>query len=292
MKIVIASGKGGTGKTTVATNLAFLLAREGLRVAYVDCDVEEPNGHLFLQPVIEREWPIEKPVPVVESQRCTQCGRCSKACRFGAIISLPQRTVVFPELCHACGGCQLACPAGAISEKGRRVGTVRAGYAGTIQFLGGELDIGQPMSPPIIRALKETPLEADLVFLDAPPGTSCPVVETLRGADMALLVTEPTPFGLYDLQLAIRLVRALSIPAAVIVNRVVKDGEPFLQWRQRLKQLPVPVWAEIPESRAIAEAYSSGTIIAQNVPEFARELQPVMHKLKASIDEGTCRHQW
>lgn len=290
MKVVIASEKGGTGKTTVATSLAFLAAQDGLRVAYVDCDVEEPNGHLFLQPVIEDEWPIEKPVPHINARRCTHCGRCGDVCRFGAIISLPQNTVVFPELCHACGGCQLACPSQAITELGRRIGTIRAGHAGAIRFLGGVLQIGEPMSPPVIRALKNVTPEADLVFLDAPPGTSCPVVETLRGTDLALLVTELTPFGLYDLHLAVHLVKTLNIPAAIMINRVVKEQDSFSEWRQRLERLQLPVWCELAESRAVAEAYSRGEVIAQSVPDFADQLRPVVQRLKASVNEGTCGH--
>jgi len=287
MKVVIASGKGGTGKTTIATNLAFLMARDGLSVAYLDCDVEEPNGHLFLQPVITWEGPIEKPVPVIDSQRCHHCGRCSEVCRFGAIVSLPQATIVFSELCHACGGCQLACPKQAISEGRRRIGTLRLGHAGTIRFVSGILQVGEAMSPPAIRAVKAAMDESEVALLDAPPGTGCPVVETLREADMVLLVTEPTPFGWHDLQLAVRLVKMLKLPAAIIVNRVRQAGRDNL-WCQRLRSLDFPIWAEIMDKRAVAEAYSRGKIVAQCELQFAEQLKPVVDKLKALIDERAC----
>lgn len=290
MKIVIASGKGGTGKTTVATSLAFLGAANGMNVTYADCDVEEPDGHLFLRPVIEWERPIEKPVPVIDSRRCNHCGRCSQVCRFGAIVSLPQRTVVFSELCHACGGCQLACPAQAIQERPRPIGILRVGRAGRIHFVGGTLQIGEAMSPPAIRAVKEALPQSDLILLDAPPGTGCPVVETLRGADMVLFVTEPTPFGWHDLQMAIRLVRTMELPAAIVANRVRATTEDN-RWRQRLISADIPVWAELTENRAVAEAYSRGEIVAQVIPEFAKELNCVMERLKASINERACGHQ-
>jgi MinD superfamily P-loop ATPase len=287
MKVVIASGKGGTGKTTIATSLAFLMARDGLNVAYLDCDVEEPNGHLFLQPVITWEGPIEKPVPVIDSQRCDHCGRCSEVCRFGAIVSLPQATIVFSELCHACGGCQLACPKQAIREARRRIGTLRLGHAGTIRFVSGILQVGEAMSPPAIRAVKAAMGESEVALLDAPPGTGCPVVETLREADRVLLVTEPTPFGWHDLQLAIRLVTMLKLPAAIIVNRV-KEAERDNVWCQRLRSLDFPIWAEITDKRAVAEAYSRGKIVAQGDSLFAEQLKPVVDKLKALIDERAC----
>lgn len=287
MNVVIASGKGGTGKTTIATNLAFLLARDGLNVSYLDCDVEEPNSHLFLKPVITWEGPIQKPVPVIDSHRCTRCGRCSEVCRFGAIVSLPQTTIVFPELCHACGGCQLICPAQAISERSRRIGTLRRGHAGTIRFVDGVLSVGEAMSPPAIRTVKMARADSDVTLLDAPPGTGCPVVETLRGADFTLLVTEPTPFGWHDLQLAIRLVKMLKLPAAIVINRV-KQAKRDNPWHQRLRSLDIPIWAEVMDRRSVAEAYSRGEIAAQCDPEFAEQMKPVVNRLKALIHERAC----
>ncbi|HRR83833.1 MAG TPA: 4Fe-4S binding protein, partial [Phycisphaerae bacterium] len=183
MRIAIASGKGGTGKTTVATNLAYVASLDGRTVAYVDCDVEEPNGHLFLKP----EWlvskPVTRPVPQVDETRCTQCGRCGEICQYSAIVPLGTTVLVYPELCHGCGGCKLVCPAGAITETPRQIGVLEMGWSGDIQFNRGVLNIGEAMSPPLIRQVKSAPPKTDLTLIDAPPGTSCPVIASVRGAD-------------------------------------------------------------------------------------------------------------
>ena len=212
----MASGKGGTGKTTVATNLATVAAASGRAVAYLDCDVEEPNGHLFLKPVIERQQPIDKLLPSVAPDRCTFCGRCSQVCRYGAIACVNKQVLVFAELCHSCGGCVLACPADAMREVPKPIGELRFGTAGPMQFIEGRLNVGEAMSPPAIRAVKAASTKADLTILDCPPGTSCPVIESIRGSDLVLLVTEPTPFGLHDLKLAVEMVRTLKLPLAVV----------------------------------------------------------------------------
>lgn len=255
MKIAIASGKGGTGKTTVATNLAYMAAQAGAAVAYLDCDVEEPNGHIFLQPVVEQQRPIEKLVPEIDLQRCTHCGRCARACRFGAIASLPAQTMVFAELCHACGGCILACPVDAVRERPRVIGQLRTGRSGAIRFVDGVLNVGEAMSPPAIRAVKAAAPAVGLTILDAPPGTSCPVVETVRGCDRVVLVTEPTPFGLYDLTLAVEMIRAIGVPFGVVINRADAGDARVREYcaRQRISLL-----AEIPDDRAVAEAYARG----------------------------------
>jgi MinD superfamily P-loop ATPase len=250
MIVAVASGKGGTGKTTVATNLAHVAAQTGRRVAYLDCDVEEPNGHIFLRPTVEEERAIEKPVPVVDSARCTHCGACAQICRFGAVASLPEQTLVFAELCHACGGCALVCPADAIGESPRTIGTLRLGTSGPIRFVEGVLNVGEAMSPPAIRAVKEASPPDGLVLLDSPPGTSCPVVETVRGCDLVLLVTEPTPFGLHDLSLAVEMVRAMRLALGVVINRAdLGNGKV----REYCEGHRVPVLAEIPDDRAVAE---------------------------------------
>jgi MinD superfamily P-loop ATPase len=228
MRIAVASGKGGTGKTTLATNLAFVLAQEGVPVAYLDCDVEEPNGHIFLKPEIERTSRVSILVPEVDESKCTYCRACSEACRFSAILALKEKVLTFPNLCHGCGGCSLACGEDAIREVPRPMGVVEQGRAGKVVFVQGRLDVGEAMAPPVIReVLKAAPKEGT-VIVDAPPGTSCPVIESVKGADVVLLVTEPTPFGLHDLKLAVGMVRALGIPFAVAVNRVgVGDREVF-----------------------------------------------------------------
>ena len=219
MNVAIASGKGGTGKTTVATNLAVTAAASGREVQVLDCDVEAPNAHLFLKPEIERSEAVSVPVPEVDEEKCTACGECGRICQYSAIVSLKTKPLVFPELCHGCGGCALVCPEGAITEGLREVGVVEEGSAGGVRFAGGKLRIGEAMAPPLIRAVKERALDDALVIVDAPPGTSCPVIEAVRGADFVLLVTEPTPFGLNDLAIAVDTVRKLGLPFAVVVNR-------------------------------------------------------------------------
>lgn len=277
MRIAIASGKGGTGKTTVATSLAFVASKKGRSVVYLDCDVEEPNGHIFLLPEIESDRPIEKLVPEIDAVRCTHCGRCAQVCRYGAIASLPNQTMVFAELCHSCGGCALACPADAIHEKPRTIGQLRVGRCGAIRFLEGVLNVGEAMSPPAIRAVKAAAPTADLTILDSPPGTSCPVIETLRGCDRVVLVTEPTPFGLYDLVLAVEMVRAMKVPFAVVINRAdVGDG----RVREYCSNKNIRVLAEIPNDRAVAEAYSRGQRICQVVPAFENRIAALLQQIE------------
>lgn len=280
MRIAIASGKGGTGKTTVATNLAHVAARSGRCVAYLDCDVEEPNGHIFLRPRIEETRSIDKPVPVVDLHQCSHCGSCSRICRYGAIASLPEQTLVFPELCHACGGCELACPCDAIQEMPQAIGTLRIGHSGAIRFVDGTLNIGEAMSPPAIRAVKLAAPAADLVLLDAPPGTSCPAIEAVRGSDLVVLVTEPTPFGLNDLKLAVEMVRALGLPMGVVVNRAGIAGGEVSRYCAGHR---VPVLGEIPDDRDVAVAYSRGQIVADAVPEFARRVEDLLERIECGV---------
>lgn len=277
MKIAIASGKGGTGKTTIATSLAHLAATEGRTVAYLDCDVEEPNGHLFLKPQILREEPIHKLIPVVDPSRCTHCGLCSHACRYGAIACVAQQTLIFTELCHSCGGCLLACPEDAIREVPKPIGLLRTGTSGTVQFVEGVLTVGEAMSPPAIRAVKEAAPDADLTILDCPPGTSCPVVESVRGCDLLLLVTEPTPFGLSDLKLAVEMARALKLKFGVVINRAnTGDREVWNYCRHQR----INILAEIPDDRAVAEAYSRGEIAAESVSHVTKRIRSLLETLQ------------
>lgn len=278
MRLAVASGKGGTGKTTIAANLAYLAAESGYAVTYADCDVEEPNGHLFLKPTVVEERAIERLIPVVDSERCTLCGRCSQACRFGAIACVGQSVLIFSELCHACGGCQLACPEGAIREVPRAIGRLRVGASGSVRFVDGVLNVGEAMSPPAIHAVK-TAVEADtgLVILDCPPGTSCPVIASVRGADFVLLVTEPTPFGLCDLALAVEMTRALQLPFAVLINRADAGDREVWQYCQRQG---IPILAEIPDDRTVAEAYSRGELAAAVVPSLAQRLKELLQAVE------------
>lgn len=277
MKIAVASGKGGTGKTTVATNLARAAADAGRRVAYLDCDVEEPNGHIFLKPTLDAQRDIEKPVPVVDMTRCTHCGKCAKVCRYGAVACLPQRTLVFTDLCHSCGGCALVCPSDAIREEPLAIGVLRSGTSGAIRFVDGVLNVGQAMSTPAIRAVKTAAPDAELTILDAPPGTSCPVVETVRDCDLVVLVTEPTPFGLHDLALAVKMVRAVRRPLAVVLNRAGLGGA---DGSGECARHGAPLLAEIPDDRAVAEAYSRGEMITDAVPGYAARMRELLARIE------------
>ena len=265
MKVAVASGKGGTGKTTVATNLAYVASRNGQTVAYVDCDVEEPNGHIFLKPEFAATEPVGVMIPEVNNDQCTHCGECGRICQFSAILPMDDAVLVFPELCHGCGGCLLVCPADAITEVLHESGKVQTGSAGAITFVQGMLNIGQAMSPPVIKAVKRSCPPTDLTIIDAPPGTSCPVIESVRDSDYVILVTEPTPFGLNDLKLAVEMVRAVEIPFGVVINRSdIGDQEVAEFCRSR----GVSILAEIPDDRKIAEAYSRGEMACEAVPVY------------------------
>lgn len=277
MRIAIASGKGGTGKTTVATNLAVTASRAGRSVGYLDCDVEEPNGALFLNPEITEVRPVNVSVPSVDAQKCTGCGLCGDICQYSAILSMNGRVLTFPELCHGCGGCWLVCPSGALVESKRSTGQLEFGLAGDIQCIQGLLDIGQAMSPPIIAAVKAASPDVDLLILDSPPGTSCPVIESVRGSDFVLLVTEPTPFGLHDMKLAVAMLRAMELPFGVVINRA--DGGQLTHEYCREEQ--VEILAEIPDDRLVAEAYSRGELASDAVPIY----RDGMKELLEAIDQ-------
>ncbi|HNT86583.1 MAG TPA: ATP-binding protein [Candidatus Hydrogenedentes bacterium] len=259
--IAIASGKGGTGKTTIAVNLAAVM--EG-PVAYVDCDVEEPNGHIFLKPAITAANSVAIPVPIVDKEKCTGCARCVTACRYNALACVKGRVLVFTELCHGCGGCMLACPEHAISECDHEIGVVETGRANDICFVQGRLKIGVAMSPPLIRAAKAASPSEGTVILDAPPGTSCPVIAAVKDSDFVVLVTEPTPFGLHDLTLAVDTVRQIGIPFGVVVNRCDIGDDRVTDYCQREE---IPILIEIPDDRRIAEAYSRGCMAVESLPD-------------------------
>lgn len=265
MTIAIASGKGGTGKTTVAVNLARTLADQGVPVQYLDCDVEEPNGHLFLRPRMETTQTVGIPVPVVDESKCTACRKCAEACQYHAIAVLKQ-ALVFPELCHGCGGCALVCPTGAIREQERPIGVVETGRADGVAFAQGCLNVGEPMAPPVIRAVRRKAIREGVAILDAPPGTSCPVVATVRDADYVLLVTEPTPFGLNDLKLAVAMIRQLGLRHGVVINRA--DGGDA-NVREFCMRAQIPVLLELPDDRRLAEAYSRGHLAVRVLPDWS-----------------------
>ncbi len=277
--IAIASGKGGTGKTTVAVHLAALLSAEGRAVEYLDCDVEEPNGHLFLKPEITSTESIGIPIPVVDEERCISCGKCAAVCEFNAIAML-QKPLVFPELCHGCGACTQVCPVDAIHEEPRSIGTVEAGHAGAIPFVQGCLNVGEPMAPPLIRAVKAMRQSNRITLLDSPPGTSCPAVTAMRGADLVLLVTEPTPFGLHDLTLAVEATRPLGLRMGVVINRA--DGEEQ-SVQEYCRTEDIPILAELPDDRQAAECYARGELFFPRLPEWRDHFARLWSQIEVNL---------
>jgi MinD superfamily P-loop ATPase len=262
MIIAVASGKGGTGKTTISVNLARVV---GSNVHLLDCDVEEPNSHLFLKGDLREEAIVTIPVPQVNESLCDGCSECSRFCQYHAIVSFGTKPLIFPEMCHGCGGCAKVCPRKAIHEVDKRIGIIETLRAGNITLIQGRLDVGVAMAPPLIRAVKARLGNSVLSILDAPPGTSCPVITTLRRADFVLLVTEPTPFGLHDLKLAVAMVQELRIPFGVVVNRVGIGDERVHAF---CSEGNIPILLEIPDDRRIAEAYSKGCPIVEALPQY------------------------
>ena len=280
--IVVASGKGGTGKTLVATSLALVAARRG-PCALLDADVEEPNAALFLQPCLGDRVEVVRLVPVVDQARCTHCGRCSQVCQYHAIAVLPNKTLVFSDLCHGCGSCVRQCPAAAIGEQASPSGTIEVGDAGSLRFAQGILNVGEAMAKPVIRQLKQHAqdlgwYESGDVIVDAPPGTACPVVEALRGADYALLVTEPTPFGLHDLELAVQVARETwSLPVGVVINKDRPDTRIIDAY---CAEQNLPVLLRIPLDRRIAEAYSRGIPLLRAYPAYESAFARLLDDIK------------
>jgi MinD superfamily P-loop ATPase len=279
MKIAIASGKGGTGKTTIATSLALSLANVTPAPLFLDCDVEAPNAHLFLRPTFERRQKVGILIPRVDESKCTYCGKCAQVCQYHAIAVLGKKVLVFAQLCHGCGSCALICPDRAINEVPGVMGVLEAGTARAgIAFARGVLNIGEPMAVPVIRQLKKwiTPAPNQSVILDAPPGTSCPVVESVRGADFLLLVTEPTPFGLHDLRLAAQIARELKIPAGVIVNR---DGTGDARTDDFCAAEHLPILLRVPFDRALAEGIARGQALVDVRPEYGAWFRQIVAQI-------------
>jgi len=266
LKVAVASGKGGTGKTTVAVSLALSAAATGRRVQYLDCDVEAPNGHIFLKPLVGRTLPVTVSLPQVNRERCNGCGFCAEVCEYNAIAVVKGEVLIFPELCRSCGACRLFCPQKAISEGSRSVGTIEMGRTESgVAFMRGLLDIGQVATPAVIAAVKEAAGDADISLLDCPPGVSCPVIEAVKDADVVILVTEPTPFGLHDLILAVEMTRALHLPFGVIINRYGTDHN---ETKTYCLREGIPLLATIPDDWRIAQAYAEGKSIFETLPEY------------------------
>jgi len=271
LTLAVASGKGGTGKTTLAVALA-LAAKE---VTLLDCDVEEPNVHLFLPGENQRSQLVNVPIPQVDMSLCDACRACVDFCEFNALAVFPGKTLVFPELCHSCGGCKLVCPKQAITETNRRIGDLSFGQFGKVNWVQGRLDVGQTMSPPLIRAVLAHKGNG-LTIIDAPPGTSCPMIAAVGLSDYVLLVTEPTPFGLNDLKLAVETLRQMQKPFGVIINRF-DSGDEGVEGYCLVEE--IEIWMRIPQSRKIAEIYSVGGTLLDAVPEYKEQFSRILKDL-------------
>lgn len=281
-KIAIASGKGGTGKTTISTNLATRWSLTQNNIVLLDLDVEEPNSGLFLHGIKQKEEPQCRMVPHVDPELCTLCGRCQEVCQFNAIAMLPKFLEVYPELCHSCNACIGLCPEQALSAKKRQIGVVTHYRTSHFQFLESRLKIGEPSAVPLIRStLKHIEdIQDGVLLMDAPPGTSCPVVEIFRNADLVILVTEPTPFGLHDLKLAVETAREMNCQFGVVINKSgIGDGT----MERYLEDEKIPVWARVPYSIEIARIYSQGKLIADQLPEVAKEIDHLVENIQKQL---------
>ena len=309
MIITVASGKGGTGKTMVAVNLALvaasqrpgvqaasgdakMLSRYDTRPLLLDCDVEAPNVHLFLRPTITGQEEVVLPVPEINFERCTFCVRCAEACRYNALAVVREQVLLFSELCHGCGTCSLVCPEGAVREVPEVIGLIEEGAASTpladLDFAHGVLEVGRAIAPPVIRQLKRRIRSDGLVIIDASPGTSCPVVEALKGADFALLVTEPTPFGLHDLRLMVEVAREVGasgrtpLPVGVVVNRDGIGDEKVDEYCQSER---IPILMRIPFDRRIAEVYSEGGLVIEALPEYRDQFRELYQRIREEVNK-------
>jgi len=285
MIISVASGKGGTGKTLVATSLALSL-KDNYKVQLLDCDVEEPNDHILMKPVITHSEAVSIPVPKVDEGKCTRCGKCAEVCAYHAIAVLDKYVLTFPELCHGCGACSYLCPEQAISEIPHEIGVIETGHASGVDFGHGKLAIGQAMAPPVIRKVKGLIDKDSVVIIDVSPGTSCPVVEAIKGSDFCLLVTEPTPFGLNDLILAVETVRQLHIPFGIVLNRAgVGDGKT----EEYCRKENIPILLTIPLDMNIASFYSRGVPLVEGMPDYKEKFVELYEKIGETVHERSSR---
>jgi MinD superfamily P-loop ATPase len=273
MIISIASGKGGTGKTTVAVNMALSLKN----VQVLDCDVEEPNAHILLQPKIHETKPVYNSVPRIKEELCDYCGKCSKFCAYNAIFIASGTSLVFPELCHSCGGCSIVCPQKAIYEVEKHIGTINKGVTRDIELVYGELNVGEPMPVPLIKEVKKNIKKTKTVIIDAPPGTACPLVASVYQTDYCILVTEPTPFGLHDLKITIQVLKEMKIPLGVVINCAgIGDNKVY----QFCEEENIPILLEVPFSKRIAELYSRGIPFSVEMPEWKEKFQELLSKIE------------
>jgi MinD superfamily P-loop ATPase len=276
VKIAVASGKGGTGKTSVAVNLALSMGK----VQVLDCDVEEPNVHILLRPKVGETFPVKLLVPKILEELCDYCGECAKFCQFNALFVAGETAMVFPELCHSCGGCAIVCPRDAIVEEPRQIGTVIKSKAGDIDLVYGEINVGEALAVPIIAAVKDHIDEKRMVILDSAPGSACPLVETVHGVDFCLLVTEPTPFGLHDLEVAVEVVQILDIPMGVLVNFAGIGDRGVYDY---CEAQGIPIMMEIPFDRRIAELYSRGVPFVEEMPEWRQKFIDLVDQIGEEV---------
>ena len=277
MIIAVASGKGGTGKTTVAVNLALAVKP----VQFIDCDVEEPNANILLKTTIKEKEDVSVETPVILEERCDHCGRCSDFCAYNALAVLPGKILVFPELCHSCGGCELVCPRHAVKWRRRVIGRIEHGFTDNVDFYQGIVNIGETRVIPVIKTLKQKIEKSRDVIIDAPPGTSCPVIETINSSDYCLLVAEPTPFGLHDLKLTVEMVKKLSIPFGVIINR---DGVGDKKLEVFCQKEKIPVLMKIPHSVEIARLYSQGEPFIGKLRGWENMFQRLYNNIKKEVN--------
>ncbi|MFA5646278.1 MAG: ATP-binding protein [Candidatus Ratteibacteria bacterium] len=283
MILAVSSGKGGTGKTTVAVSLAYLLSEEKQAVRLLDCDVEEPNDHLFVQPVFHTTTEVTAMKPRVDLELCDGCGKCAEACHYQAIAVVKKKVLIFNELCHSCGVCTYVCPQKAISEHPEKIGSIRIGTGKNgFFFCDGLLNIGESLSPFVVGAVKKEIDPSSINILDTAPGTACPVVEALENVDVALLVTEPTPFGLNDLKLAAAMAITMKIPTGIVINRSDGCDEIIESWS---RESSIPILGRIPFRREYASTCSSGGILAEEHKELRPVFQGIYDKLLSLSQE-------
>ena len=278
MKIAVASGKGGTGKTSVAVNMALSIGK----VQILDCDVEEPNVHILLRPTIGETLPVELLVPKIIEEKCDYCGECAKFCQFNALFVVGETAMVFPELCHSCGGCSIVCPNDAIVEESRQIGRIVKGSADDIDVVYGEINVGEALAVPIITAVKDHIDDKGTVILDSAPGSACPLVETVHGVDFCLLVTEPTPFGLHDLQVAVEVIQMIDLPMGVVINFAGIGDRGVYDYCERQG---IPIMMEIPFDRRIAELYSNGIPFVEAMPEWKQRFTDLLGLIQEKLEK-------
>ncbi len=277
MIISVASGKGGTGKTTVSVNLAVSLKRP---LKLLDCDVEEPNIHLFLKPDLLVSHQVCTFIPSIDEKACSGCGKCAEICQFNALTVIGKKVLVFPELCHSCEGCLAVCPETAVGRGSRELGVIETGVCDDIVFSHGRLRVGEAMSPPLIDRVRAQAQPDELVIIDAPPGTSCPAISAMKHSDFVLLVTEPTPFGLHDLILTVEAVKQLGLRCGLVINRSDIGDDKVQRYARRES---IPILLEIPFDREIAEGYSRGLILVEHDMQWRSRFVDLYNEISAIV---------